>query len=153
MSMVAEIWDAFTDPILDGPGETVTHIRMSLVALIVATGSSMSWSAVSAAPSSCTANVPAFVTARLESVMSIGSGFAALTARSVSPESSHKIAVPEIEASTSPSVYSVPPPMPAESVMISIGRGFAADAGSIVSPVSSHMITRPSIVVSVVPSS
>ena len=38
MSMVAEIWDAFTDPILDGPGETVTHIRMSLVALILATG-------------------------------------------------------------------------------------------------------------------
>jgi osmoprotectant transport system permease protein len=38
MSMAAEIWDAFNDPILDGPGETVTHIQMSVVALTAATG-------------------------------------------------------------------------------------------------------------------
>jgi osmoprotectant transport system permease protein len=38
MTSLAEIWDAFNDPILDGPGETVTHVRMSLVALLIATG-------------------------------------------------------------------------------------------------------------------
>lgn len=31
------IWDAFTNPILDGPGALVAHLRMSLLALAIAT--------------------------------------------------------------------------------------------------------------------
>ena len=38
MSSAAEIWSAFNDPILDGPGETITHVKMSLFALSAATG-------------------------------------------------------------------------------------------------------------------
>lgn len=32
-----EIWDAFQNPILDGPGATWTHVKMSFVALAIAT--------------------------------------------------------------------------------------------------------------------
>lgn len=33
MISAGEIWDAFNDPILDGPGATLTHVMMSFVAL------------------------------------------------------------------------------------------------------------------------
>lgn len=36
MELVGEIWEAFNDPILDGPGQTLVHVWMSLVALAVA---------------------------------------------------------------------------------------------------------------------
>lgn len=38
MTSLSDIWNAFNDPILDGPGETVTHLKMSLVALLFAAG-------------------------------------------------------------------------------------------------------------------
>lgn len=38
MTTPAEVWDAFTNPINDGPGQTWTHIRLSLIALVIATG-------------------------------------------------------------------------------------------------------------------
>jgi len=34
----AGIWDAFTDPNLDGPAQLWVHLRLSLVALLIATG-------------------------------------------------------------------------------------------------------------------
>ena len=37
MDLLGGIWAAFNDPILDGPGETITHVWMSLVALAIAT--------------------------------------------------------------------------------------------------------------------
>lgn len=36
MSLAGDIWDAFNDPNLNGPGETLTHIRLSLVSLGIA---------------------------------------------------------------------------------------------------------------------
>jgi osmoprotectant transport system permease protein len=38
VSLLQQTWDAYRDPILDGWGETLTHIRLSLVALGLATG-------------------------------------------------------------------------------------------------------------------
>lgn len=36
MSLLADVWDAFNDPNLNGPGELATHLRLSLAALGIA---------------------------------------------------------------------------------------------------------------------
>jgi len=38
MSLLGDTWDAFQDPILDGWGQTLTHVRLSLIALALAAG-------------------------------------------------------------------------------------------------------------------
>jgi osmoprotectant transport system permease protein len=38
VSLLSDTWDAFQDPILDGWGQTLTHVRLSLIALALAAG-------------------------------------------------------------------------------------------------------------------